>query len=454
MSIRRFTRALWESRSAGLVQLAVFAAALTLLLNAASDSSPVQSAVQSAVALNLYDSATAPEFALGERFFTETGYGSGRGFSITNYSDGPQFLTAFDRFGGEEVLGFPVSRPFAGDDGLFYQITQRALLQWFPADNAVRLANLYEIMEEAGLDDFLLGQSIPRSLADGAASPEEAKSIRLSWMTEQAIKTAFLQNPLVPGDESTSIELYGLPMSRPQTFGAFITQRFQRIAFQYWGEGIPGGEPFGEVVPVDGGEILKEQLYAGTEIARPHLVGEIDIVGVDGSTAPAHTVDAALPDGYNIDEVEILRAIKVLEPLSVAREGLEAARVLQTRIAFKDMKIWILGSFSNSNRIYLSNQLSSQDIRILGTVLLHELVHLADWRADRIGQNYDSCMQAEIRAVTAEAMAWSSLVGPDGKRPALTRIERLENIRLDFLQGEGGTISDHVEDLYEEQCTP
>ena len=450
MSIRRIARYLRKSRFARPVRLAIFAAALALLLNAAAGSSPVRGAV----GLNLYDSATAPEFALDERFFTETGDGSGRGFSITDYSDGPRFLTAFDRFGGEDVLGFPVSRPFAADDGLFYQITQRALLQWFPADNAVRLANLYEIMEEADLDEFLLGQSIPRSLADGAASPEEAKSIRLSWMTEQAIKTAFLRNPLVPGDESTSIELYGLPMSRPQSFGAFIAQRFQRIAFHYWVEGIPGSSPAGEVVPVNGGEILKEQLYARTQIARPHLVGEVDIVGLDGSTAPAHALGAALPDGYNIDDVEILRAIKVLEPLSGAREGLEAARVFQTRIEFKDMRRWILGSFSSSNKIYLSSRLSNQDVRILGTVLLHELVHLADWRADRIGRDYDSCMQAEIRAVTAEAMAWSSLVGPDGKRPALTRIERLENIRLDLLQGEGGTIPDHVEDLYKEQCTP
>ncbi len=450
MSIRRIARELRKKRFARPVRLAILAAALTFLLNGASDSSLIPGAVK----LNRYDSAAAPEFALDERFFSETGDGLGRGFSITDYSDGPQFLTAFDRFGGQDVLGFPVSRPFAGNDGLLYQITQRALLQWFPAENTVRLANLYEVMEEAGLDDFLLGQFIPRSLADGAANPDEAKSIRLSWMTEQAIKSAFLRNPLVPGDESTSIELYGLPMSRPQSFGAFVAQRFQRIAFHYWVEDISGTGPVGKVVPINGGEILKGQLYEGTEIARPHLVGEVDIVGVDGSTAPAHAVDAALPDGYNVDDVEILRAIKVLEPMSVASEGLEAARVTQTRIAFRDMQIWVLGAFSSSNKIYLSNHLGNQDIRILGTVLLHELVHLADWRADRIGPDYDSCMQAEVRAVTAEATAWSSLVGPDGKRPALTRIERLENIRLDLLQGEGGTIYDHVEDLYEEQCTP
>ena len=56
------------------------------------------------------------------------------------------------------------------------------------------------------------------------------------------------------------------------------------------------------------------------------------------------------------------------------------------------------------------------------------------------------------RAITAEAAAWGSLVGPDGKRPALTRLERLENARLDLLQGIGGTIFDHAENLYNEIC--
>ncbi len=430
------------------LQLVLVAAALAFLLIPAVDARQAADTV----ALNRYDSNAVPTFGLNERFYTETGDGTGRGFSITDYMDGPQFLTAFERFGGEDVLGFPVSRPFAGNDGLFYQITQRALLQWFPLDRTARLANLYQIMEEAGLDDVLFGWSIPRPLQDGAVGYEEAKSIRLAWMTEQALRTAFLQNPLVPGDESISIELYGLPMSRPEDFGPFITQRFQRMAFQFWVKDVPGGQPVGEVVPINGGDILKEQLYAGTTIANPHLAGEIDIAGVEGSIAPAYTIDEALPDGYNINDVKILRAIKMLEPLGAAREGLEAARVLQTSIDFKKLPNQVLGSFSSSNVIVLSNQLQNQDIRALGVVLLHELVHLADWRADRLGPDFDSCVRAESRAITAEATAWGNLVGSEGKHPALTRLERLENVRLDLLQGVGGTILDHAEDLYEEIC--
>ena len=416
---------------------------LAIVLAVSAVASAAQPRYPFAFSLNSY--AVGPAFGFRERFFTETGGGDGLGFSLSDYMDGPQFLAAFERLGGEQVLGYPVSRPFVEEDGLVYQLTQRALLQWFPDESLVRLANLYQILEEAGLDDALFEQFIPKPLPDDASSYNEAKATRLGWLTHDAIRDAYLQNPLVPGDVSVSIELYGLPMSMPEEFGPFIAQRFQRIAFQYWTRDVPGGQPAGLVVPINGGDILKEYIYAGTEIASPHLAGEIDIVGNPTTIAPPYANDAALPDGYNVRDVQILRGIKVLEPLASARAGLEAARVLQTLIVFRDLPRQVLGSFSSSNTIDLASQLKSQDVRALAVVLLHELVHLADWRSGTISSDYKACLQAEERAITAEAAAWGSLVGPDGKRPALTRLERLENARLDLLQGIGGTIFDHAE---------
>ena len=66
MSIRRIARELRKKRFARPVRLAILAAALTFLLNGASDSSLIPGAVK----LNRYDSAAAPEFALDERFFS------------------------------------------------------------------------------------------------------------------------------------------------------------------------------------------------------------------------------------------------------------------------------------------------------------------------------------------------------------------------------------------------
>ena len=245
---------------------------LAIVLAVSAVASAAQPRYPFAFSLNSY--AVGPAFGFRERFFTETGGGDGLGFSLSDYMDGPQFLAAFERLGGEQVLGYPVSRPFVEEDGLVYQLIQRAPASVVPGTRASYvLANLYQILEEAGLDDALFEQFIPKPLPDDASSYNEAKATRLGWLTHDAIRDAYLQNPLVPGDVSVSIELYGLPMSMPEEFGPFIAQRFQRIAFQYWTRDVPGGQPAGLVVPINGGDILKEYIYAGTEIASPAFGG-------------------------------------------------------------------------------------------------------------------------------------------------------------------------------------
>ena len=99
------------------------------------------------------------------QFYTELGE-NGTGFGVRNYANGPRFLDAFERYGGLPVMGYPSSRPWIGPGGFVYQLTQRALMQWSPANDNVRLANLYELMRVASLDDTLYGRSIPRSEPD------------------------------------------------------------------------------------------------------------------------------------------------------------------------------------------------------------------------------------------------------------------------------------------------
>ena len=64
--------------------------------------------------------------------FFERADTDGLGFAIRNYADGPTFYGAFLRFGGAEVLGPPVSRPWIADGGFAYQLTQRALFSGRP----------------------------------------------------------------------------------------------------------------------------------------------------------------------------------------------------------------------------------------------------------------------------------------------------------------------------------
>ena len=150
-------------------------------------------------------------------------------------------------------------------DGFTYQVTQRALLQWRPEVNAAYLGNIFQMLEQAGLDEWLLHEKgIPLPIKDDGAGGDwnKAKEARLSWLTNEQIKAKYLANPnpdAISGwSVNRSIELYGLPMSRPERFGPFISQRFQRVAFQFWVEEVPGSPAPGTVIGVLAGDLLKE----------------------------------------------------------------------------------------------------------------------------------------------------------------------------------------------------
>ena len=185
-------------------------------------------------------------------------------YEVTN-DDGIRFADGYERLGGVDTLGHPASYRFTLGDGFTYQVTQRALLQWRPEANAAYLGNIFQMLEQAGLDDWLLREKgIPLPIKDDGAGGDwnKAKEARLSWLTNEQIKAKYLANPnpdAISGwNVNRSIELYGLPMSRPERYGPFISQRFQRVAFQLWVEEVPGSPAPGTVIGVLAGDLLKE----------------------------------------------------------------------------------------------------------------------------------------------------------------------------------------------------
>ena len=100
------------------------------------------------------------------------------GFGVRNFADGPRFFDAFRRYGGLDVMGYPTSRPWIGPGGFIYQLTQRALMQWSPDADRVQLANVYEILREAGYDDALYARSIPRTEPDDSTTLADARAVR------------------------------------------------------------------------------------------------------------------------------------------------------------------------------------------------------------------------------------------------------------------------------------
>ena len=215
--------------------------------------------------------------------------------------------------GGVEVLGYPASRAFIGRDGCVYQVLQRVTLQACRG-HGIRFANTFQILEEAVQDAFLASaRQIPRGRADGSRSFDEAVAIRLGWLWDDAIRAAFYNPPLGvgPADPWTAndaINLYGLPMSIPEDYGPFVSQRFQRIAFQRWKVDHPAGIfAAGSVVPVLGGDLLKETGVLSGVVTTPHGSGASLIAALPsvpsfppapGQAPPAAATTACEADSY------------------------------------------------------------------------------------------------------------------------------------------------------------
>ena len=388
------------------------------------------------------------------RFYTEPD-GNGRGFGIRNYANGPRFLDAFERYGGLAVMGYPLSRPWIGPGGFVYQLTQRALMQWSPLENAVRLANLFELLREDGLDDTLYARSIPRSEHDASATFDAARRVRMRWLTDPAITRAFVANRIRPGSVEAGIELHGLPMSRPETFGPFVVQRFQRTAMQHWVEQVDGGLPVGTVVLMNSGDHYKDLLLQNSITTVPHTHEDARMIDQRPNTPMLVEADPATETERTfifIDDI-FAEALRMLESVPAAEPSLDIAIATATSFRFRSLSARVVGSFTAPSRVSINRDLRGERIETIAAVIAHELQHLSDFHnGARVGSELD-CLEAEVRAVVTEAIVWSALVGPEGLAAPQTALERMENARLKTHQAGYETVRAMVEDLWGTQCT-
>ncbi|MDO8688688.1 MAG: C39 family peptidase [Dehalococcoidia bacterium] len=216
---------------------------------------------------------TAEAATLGtSRFFPQTG------FFLRN-RDGVSFLSSFDRLGGIDALGYPVSTTFEMG-GFQSQAFQRGILQWRPESSSAVLANVMDQLNAMGKDDWLLSKGVPPHFAGPDGSDGDfarAKDIRLSWLTEPAIQRAYVNHP-------NPLSFYGLPTSRPERQGPFVTQRFQRGVLQLWVDDVRGMPRPGQVVGVLVGDLAKESGLAPAPALKPEY-SEVD-AEVGGITLP------------------------------------------------------------------------------------------------------------------------------------------------------------------------
>lgn len=385
--------------------------------------------------------------------FFERADADGLGYAIRNYADGPAFYDAYLRLGGAQALGPPVSRPWVGAGGRFYQVTQRVLLQWSPADDQVGVASLFELLNDAEFGDELRARHIPAAETPPLLAPELARQARLEWMTDRAIAAKFASSPTGRDSLDASIEFHGLPMSRPLRLGPFVVQRFQRTALQYWVEQVANGQPVGSVVLVNAGDIYRDLALPDELLAQPHEPDHAAVLDVR-LDPPADADLQAAPIAqrvYNTNSHILRTALALLEGVEVNDVALGFAESAQLAIGFDTLPSDVLATFHASLGIRVNEKWRNEDPPPLAAVLAHELRHFEDFRLGQLGEDSQSCLDAEARALTREVETWTALAtdAPSSQASELVRIQ----ISRAVLYAEGpDAIDELAQRLYQDDC--
>lgn len=171
-----------------------------------------------------------------------------RGFTVVD-DDQAAFWTELRRFGGVNVLGYPVSTRYRYPDanGFLQQAFQRGILQWRADQGHADLVNVFDEFTAQGLDDLLLQEGIPNPEPPTGLPYDDDVALRMSWLTEPQFLARFFYDPVAqqPLDsEDAAFQYLGLPQSRavrpvysrdrPEGKDAaplylpFVVQRFQK----------------------------------------------------------------------------------------------------------------------------------------------------------------------------------------------------------------------------------
>ncbi|MDQ4076681.1 MAG: hypothetical protein M3220_10605, partial [Chloroflexota bacterium] len=103
------------------------------------------------------------------RFFTQSANGQG-GFSVID-DEQARFWSEFQRLGGLQTVGYPISRRFV-QDGFVTQVFQKLALQWRPEVGQAWPINIFDELSKAGFDDALFDRrQTPRPLNGSEFDP-------------------------------------------------------------------------------------------------------------------------------------------------------------------------------------------------------------------------------------------------------------------------------------------
>ena len=188
----------------------------------------------------------------GGRLFTQAAESDvpDAGFAVTD-ADGIPVWTEFQRLGGVQALGYPLSRRFVWD-GFTVQVFQKVVLQWRPESNTFMFVNVFDRLNLEGYDDTLEELLVPPS----EYFDEEGFTWDQIIATRQALLNAnpALRDVYFAVDDP--LRWYGLPTSHVITYEHVHTIRLQRAVLQQWLTDLPWASA-GEVTVANGGDLAR-----------------------------------------------------------------------------------------------------------------------------------------------------------------------------------------------------
>lgn len=188
----------------------------------------------------------------GGRFYTQTANGQG-GYSVIDDNQA-RFWAEFNRLGGLQTVGYPISQRFSYD-GFVTQAFQKLILQWRPESGTAVPVNIFDELSRRGLDQPLSDtRQTPFPLqnyeAPGTPWAQVVTGRQALLNTNSAIRSRYFS----VGDPVT---IFGLPTSQVEDRGNHYALRTQRAVFQQWKETVPWAQA-GQVTIANGGMIAQE----------------------------------------------------------------------------------------------------------------------------------------------------------------------------------------------------
>ena len=246
---------------------------------------------------------------------------AGAGFLISD-GGGIPFWAEFQRLGGVDVLGYPITHRFEMG-GFVVQATQRVVLQWRPEIGTFAFTNIMDDVSDAGFDDELGARLTPpwERIEEAGLTWDQVVAGRWALLDESPeLRTAYFA-------KDDPMRWYGLPTGHVTQYPGLTAIRTQRAVLQLWTLDMPWAS-VGTVTVANAGDLAKSLGMFPVDATTPSAQGDAIV-----EQANVYRATIGLPP--LIQSPELMRAAQSHADYYIANLGDSSAGGLHTEVPGK-----------------------------------------------------------------------------------------------------------------------